>query len=115
LEAGAGQWRDEPLTPGDWSYDAGAGEARYPGFSLRCDSGRRQIAMSRAGASGPLKLRTTYGERLVPAGAAVPVDDPLLDEIAFSRGRFTVEAQGVATLIMPAWPEPARVIEDCRG
>jgi hypothetical protein len=115
VETGAPDWRDGPLTPGDWSYDAGAGEARYAGFTLRCDGDRRQVALSRAGASGSLRLRTTYGERLVPAGALLPADDPLLDEIAFSRGRFMVEAQGMAPLVLPAWPEPARVVEDCRG
>jgi hypothetical protein len=41
--------------------------------------------------------------------------DPLLDQIAFSRGRFTIEAPGAAMLVIPAWPEAARVIEDCRG
>ena len=110
---GAADWRDQPLTPGDWSY--AAGEARFGDFSLRCDAARRQVTVSRAGASGSLLLRTTYGERALPAGAALPAADPLLDEIAFSRGRFSVEAAGLATLILPAWPEPARVVEDCRG
>jgi hypothetical protein len=108
-------WRDQPLTPGDWSYDPGSGEARYAGFSLRCDTARRQVVLSRAGAAGPLRLRTTYGERNLAAGAALPAADPLLDEMAFSRGRFTVEAAGLPVLILPAWPEPARVVEDCRG
>ena len=40
--------------------------------------------------------------------------DPLLDAIAFSRGRFTVESESGAMLVLPAWPEPARVVEDCR-
>jgi hypothetical protein len=40
--------------------------------------------------------------------------DPLLDAIAFSRGRFMVEVPGTATLYLPAWPEVARVVEDCR-
>jgi hypothetical protein len=71
--------------------------------------------MARAGASGPLRLRTTFGERTLPSGAALPATDPLLDELAFSRGRFTVDAAGTATLVIPAWPEPARVIGDCRG
>lgn len=115
IEADAQDWRDRPLTPGDWSYDQGAGEARYGDFSLRCDGARRQVLLSRAGASGPLRLRTTYGERILPAGAALPAADPLLDDMAFSRGRFTVEASGMAMLVIPAWPEPARVVEDCRG
>ncbi|HYI41469.1 MAG TPA: hypothetical protein VE053_14240 [Allosphingosinicella sp.] len=113
-ETGAEDWRDQPLALGDWSYDSAAGEARYGDFRLRCDSARRQILLSRAGASGPLRLRTTYGERLLPAGAALAAADPILDELAFSRGRFTVEAQGSAPLILPSWPEPARVIGDCR-
>ena len=45
----------------------------------------------------------------------LPPADPLLDQIAFSRGRFLVQAEGGPSLILPAWPEPARVIEDCRG
>ena len=28
---------------------------------------------------------------------------------------ITVDAQGLQTLVIPAWPEPARVIEDCRS
>ncbi|HEX8062752.1 MAG TPA: hypothetical protein VF535_06005, partial [Allosphingosinicella sp.] len=108
-------WRDRPLTPGDWSYDPGSGEARYADFSLRCDGLRRLVMLSRAGASGPLRLRTSYGEHVLASGAALAADDPRLDEIAYSRGRFTVEAQGLTILILPAWPEPARVVEDCRG
>ena len=113
VETNAEDWRDQPLTPGDWSYESG--EARYAGFSLRCDGARRQVVATRAGASGPLRLRTTFGERVLAPGAALPAADPLLDEMAFSRGRFTVEAEGLPTLILPAWPEPARVVEDCRG
>jgi hypothetical protein len=44
--------------------------------------------------------------------------DPLLDAMAFSRGRIAVTVGGVAggaeALVMPAWPEAARTIEDCR-
>lgn len=110
VEAAARDWRDLPLAAGDWTYDAGAREARYGDFSLRCDPARAQIVMARAGAAGPLRLRTTYGERSLAAGSPLAASDPLLDEIAFSRGRFTVDG-----LVLPSWPEPARVVEDCRG
>jgi len=40
--------------------------------------------------------------------------DPLLDQIAFSRGRFTIEVAGQPPLYLPSWPEISRVIEDCR-
>jgi hypothetical protein len=53
-----------------------------------------------------------------PAGrftaARLVADDPLLDAIAFSRGRFGVTIDGRERWF-PAWPEIARVIEDCRG
>jgi hypothetical protein len=52
-----------------------------------------------------------------PAGwivAALPVRDPVLDAMAFSRGRFALEAAGEPTLYLPSWPELSRVIEDCR-
>jgi hypothetical protein len=52
-----------------------------------------------------------------PAGWLVVVltaRDPLLDAMAFSRGRFALEAAGLETLYLPAWPELSRVIEDCR-
>ena len=110
-------WPDRPLTAGDWSYrsDAGGSEARFAGFGLRCDPARREVILSREGAGGPVRVRTTYGERALSSGAALPAADPLLDQMAFSRGRFAVEAEGSPMLIVPTWPEPARVIEDCRG
>jgi hypothetical protein len=107
-------WRDLPLTAGDWSYAGGAGgsEAHYAGFGRRCEAARGQIVLTREGAA-TFRVRTSYGERALAAGS-LPAADSLLDEIAFSRGRFTVEADGLPTLVVPAWPEPARVIEDCR-
>jgi hypothetical protein len=114
--ATAPDWTLSPLTPGEWSYagEAGGSEARFAGFGLRCDPGRREVIVS-GPAGGRLRVRTSYGERTLAAGAALPAADPLLDEMAFSRGRFAVETEGLETLVVPAWPEPARVIEDCRG
>lgn len=40
--------------------------------------------------------------------------DRHLDMMAYSRGRFMLEQPGREALIVPAWPEFARVIEDCR-
>lgn len=114
----APDWRDLPLTPGEWTYSgdgAGGPAAAFAGAALllRCDPARREVALVRTGAAGPLTVRTSYGAASV--AAALPAADPRLDEIAFSRGRFTVEAEGLPTLVVPAWAEPARVIEDCRG
>ena len=126
-------WGDLPLTAGAWVYsgDAAGSRASYgPAqgegqFVLRCDRPSRRILISRQGAGGQLTLRTSYGVRtlsLVPqagppahAAASLPSSDVLFDEIAFSRGRFTVEAPGLPQLVLPAWPETARVVEDCRA
>lgn len=118
----APDWRDVPLTPGEWTYSTdaeGSGAAfgpdpAAPAFLLRCDVRRREVGFSRPAApAAALVVRTSYGVRTLPA-PRLAASDPLLDEIAFSRGRFTIEADGAPPLAIPAWAEPARVIEDCR-
>lgn len=70
-----------------------------------------------------VRFRTSFGEFDVPISAggesrpagSLPASSPSLDQLAYSRGRFILLAQGMQTLIVPVWPEIARVIEDCRG
>jgi hypothetical protein len=52
-----------------------------------------------------------------PADVAVEImtNDPILDAMAFSRGRILVEAEGQQPVILPSWAEIARIVEDCRG
>ncbi|MBR0553357.1 hypothetical protein [Stakelama marina] len=130
-----GDWRDWPLTPGDWTYrqDDRGSLALFgqPGedalFVIRCDKQRGQVYLSRAGLiQGPLPItiRTTSMTRTVSASptggtppyaaAALAPGDRLLDAMSFSRGRFIVEAAGMPTLVIPAWSEVPRVTEDCR-
>ena len=100
------------------------GSAQGAQFIVRCESSR-QVSLIRAGGGGgdgSLTIRTSYGARALPASgqpegltARLASSDPLLDSIVFSRGRFAVEAPGLARLIVPAWPEAARVVEDCRS
>lgn len=127
-------WSLLPLTSGDWTYsgEPGGSQADFgsPGerlFTMRCDFASRQILLSRQAsrAGSRLTIRTTYGPRerglSAQAGSAFPPaavfqsSDPFLDGIAYSRGRFSIEAPGLATLVIPAWPETARVIEECRS
>jgi hypothetical protein len=121
-------WRDAPLSLGDWGYGDRLGPraafgAEGPAFVVECTPAR-QIRIVRLGvASGAtLIVRTTFGERALPASsdastaaATLAPSDPLLDEIAFSRGRVLVRVGGQPDLIVPSWPELARVVEDCRG
>ena len=102
-------------------------------MALRCDRSRAAVVLQRAGFGSsdvPATITTTSTARrltAVPAGGAGAVRnaaiafemafaarDPLLDAMAFSRGRFMLEMSGSQTLILPAWSEVGRVIEDCR-
>ena len=129
----AADWRDAAITPGTWTWarEGTQSVARFgispaaTELAFACAAG--QVTVSRAGtapASVPLAIVTTNGSRTLNAGPvagppamlAVPLAarDPLLDMIAFSRGRFAVVVPGLATLYVPSWPEISRVIEDCR-
>ncbi|MBA3677355.1 MAG: hypothetical protein H0W74_08130 [Sphingosinicella sp.] len=131
----ARDWRDFPLTPGNWYYRAEGSEtlAMFGAANseaqliLRCDRARRQVFLWREGVpTNPVMIvRTSFTARSLPATiqreplpyaiASVAANDPILDSMIFSRGRFTIEAQGLPMLVVPSWPEPARVVEDCRG
>jgi hypothetical protein len=82
------------------------------------------IALTSAAPAATLSVWTTSMTRVLPAqfqanavrvAATLAANDPLLDAIAFSRGRFAVQMPGSVVLVAPAAPETARVIEDCRN
>lgn len=126
-------WTDWPVTPGDWRYaaEAGGSTASFgpagaaPLLSIHCDSTSRRVLFTRGdGATGgAFIIRTSFGAVQWPAalsatGRPVAVraaSDEGLDQIAFSRGRFVVETAGAPPLVLPAWPEVTKVVEDCRG
>ncbi|WP_313536239.1 hypothetical protein [Sphingomonas sp.] len=122
-------WRDWPLTPGDWRYRGGTATYGVAGGAplaiLRCDMAARRVTLSRTGtAPTTLTLRTTSAVRAVPAtpdasapgmlAMAFAANDSFLDALGFSRGRFVIEGGGLPVLVTPAWPEILRVVEDCR-
>ena len=119
-------WATGPLSPGDWRYtpraDTPSAVFRSQGTEFAVFCADRQITLALAGMHGPPTIRTSFGERRLPAALVhsetfgrVPASDPLLDQMAFSRGHFLVTVDGGPSLVVPAWPEFARVIEDCRG
>lgn len=121
-------WRDVALTPGIWRHTTGkdGSIASYGDpavFTVQCAIAGREVLLFRPDAppTTQARLTTSYGVANYPAGAILggtgwrlSARDPALDRIAFSRGRFMVEGLGTR-LVMPAWAEVARVIEDCRG
>jgi hypothetical protein len=127
----AADWRDLALTPGSWAYipqpqaSYAVFSAAGQSFELRCDRASRQVKLSRSGVTSGnmMTVRTSSAARNLPLSIQsqppavytnLSGNDRFLDAIAFSRGRFTVEVPGMPMLVIPAWPEPARVVEDCR-
>lgn len=129
-------WRDRPYSPGDWSYgqDGRGSLARFgpagiaPEFAVRCERATRAVRLMRSGTAAPgaaMRVQTSTGVHAyataasggtTPASVAeVPARDAGLDAMTFSRGRFIVSLPGTPDLILPARPEMARVVEDCRA
>lgn len=126
-------WMDIPATAGDWRYaPRGSGtEASFwspagaPMARLRCMADTRTVVLSlpESGARQPLvTIRTETTSRTLEAmpgdsemTVSLASNDPLLDAMALSKGRFAVESEGLPPLYLPSWAEVTRVIEDCRG
>lgn len=134
----APDWRDRPFTQGIWALarDGGDSIAQFgrpgtaPDFLIRCMAATNHVYLSRAGApaqgrSAAIRLSSTETSKSYSAavGASVPPyvwtetpgSDPQLDLLSFSRGRILVSVAGMEDLVLPSWPEFARVVEDCRG
>ena len=118
-------WIDASLSAGDWTYRQGGsavfGPPASPSFVIACTGARIRLERTGAASGSQLTVRTSSEARALAATLAggslvaeLAASDPLLDAIAFSRGRFSVEAPGMARLVIPAWPEAARVVEECR-
>ena len=130
-----GDVNDWPLTPGDWTYSRDSrgsvgqfgASGRRAMLSLRCDMQTRRVTLLRE-ASAPAQhmvIRTSSMTKQLPAqltggtlayvAAEIMSNDPILDAMAFSRGRILVEAEGQQPVILPSWAEIAHIVEDCRG
>ena len=119
---------------GSWTYAATAdgSEAVFvnpsasPQLWIHCAKATRRVSVAKpaTGAAPFLQLWTSSAARSIPASynpltnritAELTAYDPLLDALAFSRGRIAVGVTGLPALVAPAWPEIARVVEDCRS
>jgi hypothetical protein len=117
---------------GTWSYASAAdgSEAVFRNsplaqLTIKCTRSARVVTISKpASAAAPFLFVWTSTEAksfpasFDPATGLISVRlsafDPMLDAVAFSRGRLGVSVTGSPALVVPAWPETARVIEDCR-
>lgn len=130
----SGDWIDWPIEPGTWVYrtDARGSLALFgpaganATVTLRCDKTRARVFLSVSGAAqtGSIVIRTSSTLKSLAAvqssteppyvAAELLPSDAILDAMAFSRGRFAVEIQGLRPIAIPNWAELGRVIEDCR-
>ncbi|HET9811188.1 MAG TPA: hypothetical protein VFP53_05770 [Sphingomicrobium sp.] len=120
----SGSWSYHSVAGGSWAaFVDGRADQK---LILRCNRAARTVSIVRTGvpaAAPTLTIWTTTSDRSVPSrfdatrtlSADLAAMDPLLDAIAFSRGRFATAARGAALLAVPVEPEPVRVIEDCRS
>ena len=124
------------VTPigGDWSYAqvADGSEAvftnvsKYPQLWVHCSRATRHVTIARA-ATAPAAVMNVWTSSVTrtepssfnPSSGRLTIDftnyDPLLDAIATSRGRLGFAIGNAPALVVPAWAEVARVIEDCRA
>jgi hypothetical protein len=122
-----------PVSPGSWAYRAVAGgsEASFVDGTgttrmvIACGKVSRLVTISRmSGApAASLSFWTSSSSRNLgarfdqPSGrviAQIGAMDSLLDALAFSRGRFASMMPGSPALVLPAEPQIAHVVEDCR-
>ena len=114
-----------------WAPTADGSEAVFtdayakPQLTVHCTRVTRRVSFVRpATAAAPyLGVWTSSQSRNLPASfepatarlkADVPGFDALLDAFATSRGRVGIVMGTAPPLVVPAWAEVARVIEDCR-
>lgn len=120
--ATSGSWESRAVNNGAWRYDTGSRTAAFvptgsgsPLLTMVCNGGSIRLT---SGLAGDVSLRTSAGTdqiRFEGGSASFSSRDPRLDRIAFSRGRFALEAPGGSGLTLPVQSEIGRVIEDCRG
>ena len=119
---------------GSWSYTTTAtgteaifsNPSAMPQMMVTCIRVTRHVLVAKtAKVAAPfMAIWTSAMTRSIPSSfnpltSRLSVDlatyDPLLDALAFSRGRIGVSVSGTPSLVVPAQPEVARVIEDCRS
>ena len=133
-QAPAEDFSNSPMTPGDWTYRAVAGGSEasfvdrggHARMIVTCGKVTRLVTLSRISTApaSSLSFWTTSTPRDLPARfdvnaqrviAQVGAQDPLLDAIVFSRGRFAVSMPGSPALVLPVGTEVDHVVEDCRA
>ena len=119
-----GAWTYAATSDGSEATFANAGA--FPQLWVRCSRATRKVSIAKpAAAAAPfINIWTSAQSRSVPASftpatgrltVELDANDALLDGLSNSRGRIGFTVGSEPSLVVPAWAEPARVIEDCRA
>jgi hypothetical protein len=119
---------------GNWSYAATsdgseatfANASGFPQLWVLCARATRKVSIVKpASAAAPFIAVWTSSQSRSVAASFDPAtrqltmqfdaNDALLDALSNSRGRVGFAVGNDPSLVVPAWAEPARVIEDCRA
>ena len=134
IQQPTGHWTDWAIANGSWVYrrDDRGSIALFGAMgsdalvTLRCDKARARLFLSRASDIGStMTVRTSSASKALavqPTGgkpayvaSEISLGDPILDAMAFSRGRIALEISGTLNIAIPVWSEIGRVVEDCRA
>jgi hypothetical protein len=118
-------WDLREIMAGEWRYDPAARVAAFVAgeatlASLSCDGSSITVraSLGTGDRTQRVDLSTSFGTdalELVSDAITLSAQDARLDHIAFSRGRFALDAANGSSLTLPTHAEIGRVIEDCRG
>jgi len=114
-----------------WAQTTDGSEATFtdayahPQLTIHCTRATRRVSINKpASSAAPFvgvwtssqtrNLPASFDSKTARLSAQLAAFDPLLDAIATSRGRIGISVSGTPALIVPAWAEIARVVEDCR-
>ena len=120
----AGSWSYAPAADGSEAIFANSSGA--PQLWVHCTRANRRVSIAKPSSTAApfLSVWTSSQTRSVasafnPATGRLTVVlggyDPLLDAITASRGRVAISVGTQPALVVPPWPEIARVVEDCRA
>jgi hypothetical protein len=120
----AGSWRYTPTASGsEISFNSDVG---LPQLTIRCTHVTRMLTIVKPAPSPATSLWvwTSLQVRMLPAtfdaatlrvSSSISAFDALADSMASSRGRIGFGTPGIAPLVVPAWGDVTRVVEDCRA
>jgi len=119
----AGHWTYASVSDGSEATFADASTVQ---LWVHCTRAKRRVSIAKAATvfAPQLGIWSTGLTRNVAASfdaatgrltAQFGAYDGLLDSVANSRGRIGFAAGRQPVLVVPAWPELARVVEDCRA